>query len=479
MMDDIERIEIDHNYRVHRSRDPVLENGRRHSRPGDAYRYTRNANMSDVTVIERRQLEKLFEMGGGYVLDFSNRTLQEFIADTVGKDIEDERYHYASGSKANRLRAFWRLESNEVVGKLTAAMVQYAETLAGHPRDPGLIAACQRIAERLFQDAQSPDLGATTTCNSGDSAELPSESPDSSNKAARPGSGPASKPPSPVRAFISYSWDSETHKAWARRFADQLVTNGVEIIVDQYDLTLGADRFQFMESSVREADVVLCVCTPNYVDKANRRVHGVGVETAIMTPQFFDRIKREKQFIPVIRESTPDKALTPDYMSALVFVDFRDDDQFENRMEELLRHLHNQPKRRKPPRGPIPAFGYPFGTGHALIIEDDMKSADGIGHYLESAGWSTAITYSLQPALELARRHPPDVILADIWYFSPDNGDDYEGMVSRLRKLSPRVRIIAMTGRDLPIECVHLFDRVMRKPIRWEELCHSINELCQ
>lgn len=61
--------------------------------------------MSDLTFVEKSKLEKLFQMGGGYVLDFSNRTLAEFVAESTGRDIYDAQYAYASGSKANRLRA--------------------------------------------------------------------------------------------------------------------------------------------------------------------------------------------------------------------------------------------------------------------------------------------------------------------------------------------------------------------------------------
>jgi len=55
--------------------------------------------MADLTFFEKNKLEKLFGMGGGYVLDFSNRTFQEFIADSTGRDIFDPKYEYASGSK--------------------------------------------------------------------------------------------------------------------------------------------------------------------------------------------------------------------------------------------------------------------------------------------------------------------------------------------------------------------------------------------
>mgnify|MGYP001619194306 FL=1 len=63
--------------------------------------------MANLTTNEKQILEKLFQMGGGYVLNFSDRTMGEFFRDDVGIDIYNKKYNYASGSKANRLRGFW------------------------------------------------------------------------------------------------------------------------------------------------------------------------------------------------------------------------------------------------------------------------------------------------------------------------------------------------------------------------------------
>ena len=52
------------------------------------------------------------------MLDFTNRSFQEFVMDCTGGNIFDEKYNYDSGSKANRLRAFWTTEPNELVAKL-------------------------------------------------------------------------------------------------------------------------------------------------------------------------------------------------------------------------------------------------------------------------------------------------------------------------------------------------------------------------
>jgi TIR domain len=294
--------------------------------------------MAQLHILERRQLEKLFEMGGGYVLDFSNRTLEEFVADSVGAEIYDDRYYHGSGSKANRLRGFWKVESDALVGKLVRDLVEYAVGVNKNI-DPDLVRACRAVADRLLAaSARTNPVRPAQTVD-----QRPAEVPETTQ---------------PIRVFNSYSWDTEVHKDWVREFADELATNGIDIILDQYDLRIGEDRFQFMETSVREADAVLCVCTPAYVAKANSRSAGVGVETSLITPQFFERMKSAKQFIPILRHSDDTAPPTPDYLSALILVDFRDDEGFRSQMEQLLRHLHKRPKHRKPDIGGPPVFDW-------------------------------------------------------------------------------------------------------------------------
>lgn len=113
--------------------------------------------MSDLRFIEKRNLEKLFEMGGGYVLDFSNRTFEEFVADSTGMNIYDTKYDYQSGSKANRLRAFWDIEPNYIAGKLIADLLEYVRH-QGTARNDTSLNECCRIADRLGQCAPVPEI---------------------------------------------------------------------------------------------------------------------------------------------------------------------------------------------------------------------------------------------------------------------------------------------------------------------------------
>jgi hypothetical protein len=103
-------------------------------------------DMSDLTFNEKRKLEQFLGMKSGYVLNFSDRTFKEFVLDTTGHNIFDEKYNYASGSKANRLRAFWQKEDNATVGKLLGELIIYSE-------DTRPIAEmCRLIPARLVRD---------------------------------------------------------------------------------------------------------------------------------------------------------------------------------------------------------------------------------------------------------------------------------------------------------------------------------------
>jgi hypothetical protein len=69
--------------------------------------------MGMLTHFEKQKLERELCMGGGSVLNFSNRTFEEFFREVVGIQIFDPRYALGSGSKANRLRAFWQVATDE------------------------------------------------------------------------------------------------------------------------------------------------------------------------------------------------------------------------------------------------------------------------------------------------------------------------------------------------------------------------------
>lgn len=119
--------------------------------------------MSDLTFLEKGSFESLFVMGSGYVLDFSDRTFQEYIGETTGINIYDDKYNYRSGSKANRLRGLWQVESNYIVGKALNALLEYwvmKNQGVDYYVEEDTYKRCQLIVERLFQDTPIAQIDA-------------------------------------------------------------------------------------------------------------------------------------------------------------------------------------------------------------------------------------------------------------------------------------------------------------------------------
>ena len=125
--------------------------------------------MSDLTRFEKMKFEKLFGMGSGYVLDFSNRTFQEFFIEAIGIEIYDVRFEKNGSSKANHLRAFWELESNALVATAMKEMLlqwQESNSLRDyHPleHELALFDECQKAVARLQSAAPIEDLDAVRT----------------------------------------------------------------------------------------------------------------------------------------------------------------------------------------------------------------------------------------------------------------------------------------------------------------------------
>lgn len=84
---------------------------------------------SDMQVIEH-----VLNMKGGYVLDFSNRTFDEFIAHEVGVDATAQRYSVDGGSKARRLRRILPSLGAGQQAKLLRALLNYRESPAREGR---------------------------------------------------------------------------------------------------------------------------------------------------------------------------------------------------------------------------------------------------------------------------------------------------------------------------------------------------------
>lgn len=155
------------------------------------------------------------------------------------------------------------------------------------------------------------------------------------------------------KCFISYSWDSEDHKAWVRKLAEGLRAYHVDAILDQWGIQPGTDLAHFMEKASR-TDVVIVVCTPDYARKANEGETGVGYEKRIITAKLRKLHPEDRAIIPVLR--VVGAGAIPTFLTDLAYVDFTSDDDFHVRLQELVCAIFGKPTFVPPPLGPVPAL---------------------------------------------------------------------------------------------------------------------------
>lgn len=153
------------------------------------------------------------------------------------------------------------------------------------------------------------------------------------------------------KVFISYSHDTLEHKKWVLELAIRLRNNGIDAILDQFELQAGDDVPHFMETNLAKADKTIMVCTERYVEKANSGEGGVGYEKMIVTSNLLKRID-ENKVIPVVRQSG--STLLPTFLSSKLYINFSKNDEFEFSYDNLVRTIHKTPLFEKPPIGNNP-----------------------------------------------------------------------------------------------------------------------------
>lgn len=157
------------------------------------------------------------------------------------------------------------------------------------------------------------------------------------------------------KIFISYSWSSEDVVV---PLAQRLVSHGVDVVLDKWDLKEGQDKYAFMEQCVNDPEItkVLIVCDKKYADKANAREGGVGDETVIISQEVYGNVNQEK-FIPVVLET--DEAgdpYVPTYINTRIYIDLSDEEKYESEYEKLLRNIYEKPLYKKQKLGKRPEW---------------------------------------------------------------------------------------------------------------------------
>ncbi len=160
------------------------------------------------------------------------------------------------------------------------------------------------------------------------------------------------------KIFISYSWTTPKHEDWVINLAERLVSDGIDVVIDKWNLKEGHDKFDFMESMVKSTDInkVLIILDKKYLEKAEQRSGGVGTETQIISPKIYGDVSQEK-FIPIVAEKDENgNAFVPTFLESRIYIDFSELNNFEVNYEKLLRNIFQRPAYSKPKLGKAPSY---------------------------------------------------------------------------------------------------------------------------
>ena len=160
------------------------------------------------------------------------------------------------------------------------------------------------------------------------------------------------------KIVISYSWSSPGHQALVKQWADRLLADGVDVILDIYDLKEGHDKYAFMERMVTDSAIthVLVVSDKVYSEKADARKAGVGTESQIISREVYERVSQSK-FIPIVCEvDEKGNPYLPTFLKSRIWINFSTPEAVNENWEQLIRVLYGKPIHQKPAVGSAPVY---------------------------------------------------------------------------------------------------------------------------
>lgn len=143
-----------------------------------------------------------------------------------------------------------------------------------------------------------------------------------------------------------------------RTYAERLVGDGVDVVLDEWGLSEGQDKYAFMEKMVTDRSVthVLIFSDEQYARKADARKAGVGTESQIISKEVYDKVEQSK-FLPLVCQWRDDgEPFLPAFLKSRIWIDFSTPEKVNENWEQLLRALHGKPLHEKPRLGKPPAY---------------------------------------------------------------------------------------------------------------------------
>jgi tetratricopeptide (TPR) repeat protein len=153
--------------------------------------------------------------------------------------------------------------------------------------------------------------------------------------------------------FISYSHDSPEHADRVLALSDELIQDGINCILDQYETSPPEGWPKWMDRHIRNSDFVIMICTEAYYRRVMGEEEpgkGLGVkwEGKLIYQHIYKADAENTRFIPVLFESGKVEHIPMPLQDATYYYVHT-----EQGYEDLYRRLTNQPRTTKPKLGKL------------------------------------------------------------------------------------------------------------------------------
>lgn len=156
--------------------------------------------------------------------------------------------------------------------------------------------------------------------------------------------------------LISYSWDSEAHVKSVLALSDRLRSDGIDCVIDQYEVSPPEGWPRWMERKIVGSELVIVVCTQTYLarvmgEEEPGKGNGVKWEGNIIYQHLYNQGGENRKFIPVLMQES-DKGYIPIPLQGASYFCIETDAGYQRLYSRLL----GLPPAEKPPLGQRPAM---------------------------------------------------------------------------------------------------------------------------
>jgi len=135
------------------------------------------------------------------------------------------------------------------------------------------------------------------------------------------------------KIFISYTQDSEKHSNAVLNLANKLRSEGIDVILDQYEQSPSEGWPHWMDRKINEANFILMVCTENYYKRVmGKEKVGVGQglkwEGRLIYQDLYNSDTKSQKFIPIIFKDE-DKVYIPKPIQGSTHYNIKNQDQYD------------------------------------------------------------------------------------------------------------------------------------------------------